>query len=112
MNLLVPSEGSIESAHLRTTDVLTRRFGASVKMGQSHTHKTCQASDVGEAWRDSQRRRRERRRLSLCLRCDGLVDLPQVAFGVGKVCRAQPPALVGWGSDKRNPLRFEFLVGG
>ena len=29
-----------------------------------------------------------RLRLALWLRLDGLVDLPQVAFGIGKVCRA------------------------
>ncbi len=40
----------------------------------------------------------ERLRLPLWLRFNGLVDLPEVAFRIGKVRRAQPPALVGWGS--------------
>ncbi len=62
--------------------------------------------------RDSQRTRLEGLRLPLWLRSNGLVDLPEVAFGIGKVRCAQPPALVGWGSDKRDALRFEFLVGG
>jgi hypothetical protein len=38
--------------------------------------------------RDSQRTRRERPRLPHGLRSNGLVDLPQVAFGIGKVRRA------------------------
>src|SRR5205807_1273292 len=51
-------------------------------------------------------------RLPLWLRSNGLVDLPKIAFGIGKVRRAQPPALVGWRSDKRDALRFEFLICG
>src|SRR2546428_394930 len=50
--------------------------------------------------------------LPLWLRFKGLVDLPEVAFGIGKVCRAQPPGLVGWGSEKRDSLGRKLLVGG
>src|SRR5207247_5549492 len=50
--------------------------------------------------------------LPLWLRFKGLVDLPEVAFGIGKVCRAQPPGLVGWGSEKRDSLGHQRLVGG
>src|SRR6266496_1064712 len=49
--------------------------------------------------------------LPLWLRCKGLVDLPEGAFGIGKVCRAQSPALVGWGSQKRDSLGHQRLVG-
>ena len=61
---------------------------------------------------DGQRTQPERLRLPLCLRCYGLVDLPEVAFGIGKVRRAQPPGLVGWGSEKRDSLGLERLVCG
>src|SRR6266852_2988732 len=50
--------------------------------------------------------------LPLWLRFNGLVDLPEVAFGIGKVCRAQPPWLVGWGSEKRDSPGHQRLVGG
>ena len=40
------------------------------------------------------------------------VDLPEAAFRIGKVRRAQPPGLVGWGSEKRDALGLEFLLGG
>lgn len=50
--------------------------------------------------------------LPLWLRFKGLVDLSEVAFGIGKVCRAQPPGLVGWGSEKRDSLGQKLLVGG
>ena len=49
--------------------------------------------------------------LPLWLRFKGLVDLPEVAFGIGKVCRAQSPGLVGWGSEKRDSLGHQRLVG-
>src|SRR5260370_2423569 len=62
--------------------------------------------------RDSQRTRLERLRLPLWRGSNGLVDLPKIAFGIGKVRCAQFPGLVGWGSDKRDALSFEFLVCG
>src|SRR5258708_22066072 len=52
----------------------------------------------------ARRARPERLRLPLWLRFNGLVDLPEVAFWIGKVRRAQPPGLVGWGSEKRDSL--------
>src|SRR6266571_6224792 len=54
----------------------------------------------------------ERLHLPLWLRSKGLVDLPEVAFGIGKVRRAQPPGLVGWGSENRDALGLERLVCG
>src|SRR6266849_129849 len=60
----------------------------------------------------SQRARPERLRLPLWLRSKRLVDLPEVAFWIGKVRRAQPPGLVGWGSEKRDSLDLERLVCG
>jgi hypothetical protein len=35
-----------------------------------------------------------------------------IAFRIGKVRCAQPPALVCWGSNKCDTFRFKFLIGG
>src|ERR1700730_757784 len=58
----------------------------------------------------SERARPERLRLPLRRRSNRLVDLPEVAFGIGKVRRAQSPGLVGWGSEKRDSLSLERIV--
>src|SRR5689334_19772081 len=41
-----------------------------------------------------------------------LGDLPEVAFGIGKMREAEPPGLVGWGLDKWYALRSQILVRG
>jgi len=50
--------------------------------------------------------------LRVAVTLHGLVDLPEVAFWIGKVRRAQPPGLVGWGSEERDSLCLELLVRG
>src|SRR5260221_13582838 len=49
-------------------------------------------------------------RLSFWLSDELMRDLPDVAFGVPKVSRSQPPRLVYWGLGKLDSLRPERLV--
>jgi len=41
-----------------------------------------------------------------------VVDLPEVAFWIGKVRRAHPPGLVGWRSEEGDSLCHQRLIGG